>query len=176
MDFADGTTVTASFNLLSAKELDKYETSGFENPYRDGEANGMVEIHFADGGFYKGFMQDGIINGQGDYQSAMNEVRTRSSPSPDGSQCTFPQVFSGNFKDGILHGSNCFWQNIAEDVYTGNFVNGELFGKGTYMGKNGDSYIGSISYCFRIIINSSFIGVDRILGQSSETWSRDNGQ
>ena len=34
----------------------------------------MVEIHFPDGGYYKGNMTDGIITGQGDYQSAFNEV------------------------------------------------------------------------------------------------------
>jgi hypothetical protein len=26
---------------------------------------------------------------------------------------------SGNFKDGLLHGPNGFWQNVAEDIYTG---------------------------------------------------------
>ena len=35
----------------------------------------MVEIHFPDGGYYKGNMTDGIITGQGDYQSAFNEVK-----------------------------------------------------------------------------------------------------
>eukprot|EP01036_Dinobryon_divergens_P030455 gene30455-39700_t len=33
----------------------------------------MVEIHFPDGGYYKGNMTDGVITGQGDYQSAFNE-------------------------------------------------------------------------------------------------------
>ena len=35
---------------------------------------GLVEIHFPDGGYYKGNMTDGTITGQGDYQSAFNEV------------------------------------------------------------------------------------------------------
>lgn len=74
MDFADGTTVTGPYSLSHSKQWDEFASSGFANPYRDGESTGLVEIHFADGGYYQGVMKDGVITGQGDYQSAFNEV------------------------------------------------------------------------------------------------------
>jgi hypothetical protein len=76
-------------------------------------------------------MINGRIEGQGDYQSAFNEV------------------LSGNFKQGVLHGSKSFVQDTNGDTYTGRYIKGELHGKGLFMGVNGDSYNGHWEYGLR---------------------------
>ena len=64
----------------------------------------------------------------------------------------------------MLHGPKGFWQDVSEDVYTGNFVDGELYGKGVYLGKKGDSYHGKIlNFLFRSIFEKIII-YRRILG------------
>lgn len=130
MDYADGTTIIGTFHPgNSQKKL--LETSGFQNPYKEGEPNGLVEISFGDGAYYKGMMTNGRITGQGDYQSAFNEV------------------MSGNFLNGALNCEKGFLQNTNEDVYIGTFVNGELHGKGTFMSKHNDNYDGYWQHFFR---------------------------
>lgn len=122
MDYADGTTITGP---LSAKLLRKApECKAFINPYKEGEFNGQVEVYFGDGGYYKGMMENGRINGPGDYQSAMNEV------------------ISGTFMDGVLHGPKGFIENQIGEVYMGNYYHGELHGRGTYQNPRGDYYEG----------------------------------
>ena len=70
-------------------------------------------------------MENGRITGQGDYQSAFNEV------------------LSGTFQDGVLDGDKGFLQNQAEEVFAGTFRRGELHGRGSFLNKRGDSYEGA---------------------------------
>ena len=83
-----------------------------------------MEVYFGDGAYFKGMMENGRINGPGDYQSAMNEV------------------ISGNFMDGVLHGPKGFIENQIGEVYMGNYYHGELHGRGTYQNPRGDYYEG----------------------------------
>lgn len=122
LDLADGTTITGTFGLRLTRKSP--ECKAFVNPYKEGEPNGQMEIHFGDGGYYKGMMENGRIVGLGDYQSAMNEV------------------ISGTFQDGVLHGDKGFVQNQLEEVYMGQFRHGELEGHGVYQNKRGDNYDG----------------------------------
>jgi hypothetical protein len=119
---ADGTTVTGQYSTKLARKTP--ECKAFVNPYKEGEPNGQMEIYFGDGGYYRGSMEGGRIVGQGDYQSAFNEV------------------ISGHFENGVLHGPQGFIQNQIEEVFMGEFYHGELHGKGTYQSKRGDSYEG----------------------------------
>jgi hypothetical protein len=124
MDYADGTTIIGNFNMKTQSSLPSSGTE-FVNPYLDGEPNGLVEIFFSDGAFYRGNMTNGEITGQGDYQSAFNEIK------------------SGTFEKGYLHGKNGFYQTSSEDVYIGSFHFNELHGYGTYLSnRTGDSYDG----------------------------------
>ncbi len=122
LDFADGTTIIGNFDVKTQSSL---SSTSFKNPYMDGEPHGLVEIFFSDGGYYRGHMMNGEITGQGEYQSAFNEM------------------MSGTFKDGRLHGKNNFHQTASEDVYMGQFNEGELHGFGTFVSnRSGDSYDG----------------------------------
>jgi hypothetical protein len=94
------------------------------NPYKEGFPHGIVEINFADGGLFRGTMENGRITGHGDYQSAMNEVQ------------------SGPFVDGVLHGEKCFVENQVGDVFMGNYKHGSIDGYVDYHNARGDSYNG----------------------------------
>ena len=59
LDCADGTIITGEFGFTLP--IDVPQTSTYENPYYEGEPNGLVEVHFADGGFYKGYIIFHII-------------------------------------------------------------------------------------------------------------------
>ena len=122
MDYADGTTITGPFSTRLLRKTP--ECKAFVNPYKEGEANGQVEIFYGDGGYYKGMVENGRVIGQGDYQSAMNEV------------------VSGTFMDGVLHGPKGFVENQIGEVYMGQYCHGELHGKGSYQNKRGDYYEG----------------------------------
>ena len=122
MDYADGTTITGPFLTRLLRKTP--ECKAFVNPYKEGEANGQVEIFYGDGGYYKGMVENGRVSGQGDYQSAMNEV------------------VSGTFIDGVLHGPKGFVENQIGEVYMGQYCHGELHGKGSYQNKRGDYYEG----------------------------------
>jgi hypothetical protein len=122
MDVADGTTITGPLNVRLLRKTP--ECKAFVNPYKEGEFNGQVEVYYGDGAYYKGHMENGRINGPGDYQSAMNEV------------------MSGSFLDGVLHGPRGFTENQIGETYLGNFRHGELHGRGTYQNKRGDYYEG----------------------------------
>lgn len=122
-DLADGTTVIGQFDVPTSTAAPI--SSEYRNPYLEGEPHGSnLEVFFSDGGYYKGDMYGGEFHGQGDYQSAFNEMMT------------------GSFHNGLLHGKNSCQQTVSEDMYLGNFQFGELHGYGTYLGKNGDSYDG----------------------------------
>jgi hypothetical protein len=122
VDLADGTTITGPFSAKLVRKTP--ECKAFINPYKEGELNGQVEVYYGDGAYFKGTMENGRINGQGDYQSAMNEVQ------------------SGTFLDGVLHGPKGFIENQIGEVFMGNFFHGELHGRGTYQHPRGDSYEG----------------------------------
>jgi hypothetical protein len=123
MDYADGTTLIGNWTVKRQSNLP--QTSGFQNPYLDGEPNGLCEVYYADGAYFRGHFVNGEIQGQGEYQSAFNEM------------------MSGNFQNSLLHGKNCFLQNAIEEVYMGQFKNGEIHGFGTCVdNKTGDSYDG----------------------------------
>ena len=72
LDLGCGTSIVGNFgvNEIHRSQVD----GGFENPYLEGEPNGEVEILFCDGGWYKGTMVNGIINGTGEYQSGFGDV------------------------------------------------------------------------------------------------------
>lgn len=122
MDLADGTTITGTLNIRLKRKTP--ECKAFINPYKEGEFNGQAEVYYGDGAYFKGMMENGRINGPGDYQSAMNEV------------------VSGNFLDGVLHGPKGFVENQIGETYIGHFHHGELHGKGTFQNKRGDYYEG----------------------------------
>lgn len=129
IDYADGTTIVGPFG--TTKDNKCPEASEFVNPYMDGEPNGLVEINFSDGAFFRGNMVNGRINGQGDYQSALNEV------------------LSGTFENGLLHCDNGFMQNYAKETFTGKFIHGELHGKGMHMNERGDFFDGHYEHFLR---------------------------
>ncbi len=129
VDFADGTTIVGNFGVTAPKPL--LQTSQFQNPYMQGEATGLVEINFSDGGFYRGNMVNGRISGQGDYQSAFGEVQ------------------SGLFERGALSCDKGFLQNQAGDTYIGAFRQGEVHGKATFMSGKSDSYEGHWEHFMR---------------------------
>jgi hypothetical protein len=123
IDYGDGTTITGNFSIKRQSTLP--QSLGFQNPYLDGEPNGLCEVYYPDGGYFRGHFVNGEITGQGEYQSAFNEM------------------MSGNFQNSLLHGKNCFHQTSAEDVHVGHFQHGELNGFGTqYNNSNGSSYDG----------------------------------
>eukprot|EP01039_Chlorochromonas_danica_P000636 gene638-691_t len=122
LDLADGTTIIGDFSITRVSSLPSCPE--FDNPYLEGEPTGQVEIHFGDGGYYRGHMVRGIIQGPGDYQSAFNEI------------------LSGNFKKGMLHGENCIQSNPAGEVFMGHFSEGGLQGKGSYQAPSGACYEG----------------------------------
>lgn len=130
LDLADGMSVVGEFGLQRPRKSVP-QSIEFVNPYMEGEPHGRVEINFSDGGFYRGNMVNGRIEGQGDYQSAFNEV------------------FCGNFKQGVLHGEKCFVQDANGDIFHGRYNKGELHGRGVFMANNGDSYDGYWEYGLR---------------------------
>jgi hypothetical protein len=122
LDLADGTTITGHFSHEELRE--EKENTLFENPYKDGEPNGTVEILFSDGGLYRGHVRNATINGFGEYQSA------------------FGDVFVGHFKDGVLDGPHGLFKNNAGETFRGTWCNGELSGVGYYENHRGDTYEG----------------------------------
>lgn len=52
MDYGDGSSVTGNFGVNELRRMELL--AGFDNPYMEGEPNGIAEVHFADGGIYKG--------------------------------------------------------------------------------------------------------------------------
>jgi hypothetical protein len=127
-DLADGTTVVGQFGIQIHNNL---STKKFVNPYLEGEPHGDVEIYYGDGGYFKGHMINGVITGNGDYQSAFNEI------------------LSGPFEHGMLHGNHGFHQTTAEDVYLGRFRQGEMHGYGSYVQAEGDCYEGYFEHGLR---------------------------
>lgn len=123
LDLADGTMISGQFGVKRHRRAP--QSSKFINPYQDGVPHGNVEILFSDGGLYKGQMDNGQITGHGDYQSPFNEV------------------LSGYFENGVLTGEKCFQQNQVGEAFMGQFHNGEMHGKGTFLNKRGDSYDGT---------------------------------
>lgn len=122
LDLADGTTIIGRFSTAQISSLPA--TNGFKNPYLDGEPNGAMEIFFADGGYYKGQMSRGLLTGQGDYQSAFNEVQ------------------SGTFHQGLLDGDKGFHRSITGETCNGRFKHGYLQGVGSYLSPSGASHEG----------------------------------
>lgn len=122
-DLADGTTIIGTFGCQRINKLP--DTLAFKNPYLEGEAHGQVEIYFSDGAYFRGQMTNGIITGgQGDYQSAMDEIQ------------------SGHFEHGLLHGERGYMKTCCGEEYFGQFSHGQLHGLGTYLDRYGDSYDG----------------------------------
>ncbi len=122
-DFADGTTVIGTFGCQKVNKLP--DTVSFKNPYLEGEPHGQVEVYFGDGSYFRGQMTNGLITGgQGDYQSAMDEIQ------------------SGHFEDGILNGERGYLKTCCGEEYFGQYSEGQLNGLGTYLDRYGDSYDG----------------------------------
>ena len=56
---------------------------------------------------------------------------------------TFPdgRKYVGEWKDGLENGlGTYYWKN--DDIYEGNFINGEMNGKGVYTYSDGEAVIG----------------------------------
>jgi hypothetical protein len=66
LDLACGISITGAFGVNELRSSNP--AGGFENPYLEGEPQGEVEILFGDGGWFKGLVVDGMINGEGEYQ------------------------------------------------------------------------------------------------------------
>ena len=122
LDYGDGTTLVGNFGCttLSTNKVSLL----FDNPYMNGEPHGNMEILFGDGAIYKGEMRDGKINGEGTYQSALGEV------------------IIGTFRNGTLHGKDCYRKNHCGEQFKGEFDMGELNGYGLYQNARGDTYDG----------------------------------
>jgi hypothetical protein len=71
-DLGCGTSIIGGFDVTEIRNSSM--PGGFENPYLEGEPNGQVEVMFGDGGWYRGAMEDGIIHGEGEYQSGFGDV------------------------------------------------------------------------------------------------------
>ena len=56
MDYADGTTITGPFSTRLLRKTP--ECKAFVNPYKEGEANGQVEIFY--GGEWSGYWTGGL--------------------------------------------------------------------------------------------------------------------
>ena len=121
-DLADGTCITGTFNVLQRFDIPENDT--FQNPYREGDPQGIVDILFADGAWYRGEVKNGRIHGQGEYESA------------------FGELVIGNFNNGVLHGKNGNFKNHSGETFMGEWYYGELHGEGTYKNPKGDSYVG----------------------------------
>merc|ERR1711991_245160 len=129
LDYGDGTTIVGTFG--TNVQVQNKTSLIFDNPYMNGEPNGEVEILFGDGAIYKGNMKDGIIDGNGEYRSAIGELMT------------------GTFQDGVLHGKGCYRMNAAGEKFKGEFDMGEINGYGIYENKRGDSYAGYWDHSLR---------------------------
>lgn len=128
-DYKDGTTVVGNFgvNLLT-----NYPANlTFVNPYLEGDPQGEVEILFSDGGFYRGQVKDGRINGQGSYQSGFGELSI------------------GTFVNGMLHGENGYFKNHAGEQFQGTWKLGEMHGIGRYESERGDTYNGYFDHSLK---------------------------
>lgn len=128
-DLADGTCINGTFNVL--QRFDIPENDSFHNPYREGDPQGIVNILFADGAWYRGQVKNGRIHGQGEYESA------------------FGELLIGNFNNGVLHGKNGNFKNHSGETYMGEWYCGELHGEGEYKNLKGDSYVGYWNYNMR---------------------------
>jgi len=129
LDLANGTTLTGPFKV---PEIRPSRDKGiFHNPYCQGDLHGEAEILFSDGGFFKGNVYDGKINGFGKYQSALGEVTM------------------GWFVDGVLDGEKGYLKNHAGEEFAGTFDMGEIHGKGYYKNDFGDTYNGYFDHFMR---------------------------
>lgn len=143
-ELPNGTVVKGSFGKkLCFPEHNSSLDMEDHNPYLDGEplASGesalpsqppqQVEIMFADGGFYRGAMQDGKITGRGEYQSG------------------FGEVYSGSFLNGVLHCDNGYYLSHDKEEFRGSFVRGELHGRVKTRHPRGDSFDGYYDHSLR---------------------------
>lgn len=84
---------------------------------------GYVTDHKTDGGYYTGYLKDGVLHGEGTY--TWNSGAS----------------YSGTWVNGSCNGQGTYtW--ASGDSYTGGWVNGNRTGKGTYIWANGDKYVG----------------------------------
>lgn len=145
----------------------------FANPYIEGDFNGPVEIFYSDGGYFKGTMVNGVIEGPGDYQSGIGEILSgpftknrlhcKDYPSRMKSS-TFSNISSSlsststNFASnptsssasniGSLSSvsSSGFYQSPTGEQYLGSFFHGVPHGWGYYRTSKGDSYEGTWNF------------------------------
>ena len=108
---ANGDRIKAYFRINDKGK--EFQSDYGKNPYLRGLPDGKCSICFTDGGFYEGFMSDGMITGDGVYIDALGER------------------IEGTFENGILQGQGSMTTPLGEKV-EGNFENGELNGYGSF--------------------------------------------
>lgn len=136
-DKYDGEVVNANPN---GEGVMRYvDGSIYRGHFKDGRPNGQGRMDTPDGGWYKGSWKDGNRNGQGTLM--VNGIRQTG-------------IFENDQpkKVAILNLSNCLKgdcrsgygvERTGEGTYSGEFVDGEFHGQGTYKYSNGDVYKGS---------------------------------
>jgi hypothetical protein len=101
LDTCDGSIIVGNFGHSQQFADSRGNMTEFRNPYREGHPHGQVEMTFGDGGFFRGSMVNGRINGYGEYQSGFNEIKV------------------GIFKNGVLHGHKSMHINLSGETFTG---------------------------------------------------------
>jgi hypothetical protein len=101
LDTCDGSIIVGNFGHSQVFAESGGIMPVFRNPYRDGPPLGLGEMTLGVGGFFRGSMVNGRINGYGEYQSGFNEIKV------------------GIFKNGVLHGHKSMHINLSGETFTG---------------------------------------------------------
>lgn len=117
MQYCTGDYMEGDFQITMSKDHRRlYSTSNssssFQNPYLRGVPHGKnIKISFADGGFFNGSMNYGIIEGDGIYVNA------------------FGELFQGYFRNGVLDSDSDKMgtiQTVNKEILHGSFQHGQL--------------------------------------------------
>jgi hypothetical protein len=135
--------------------------SVYRGHFKDGRPDGQGRMDTPDGGWYEGSWKDGSRNGQGilmfdgiqqtgifenDQPKKVAILNLSNCLKGDcrsgyGVERTGEGTYSGEFVDGEFHGQGTYKYNNG-DGYTGDFVEGKFHGQGTYKYNGGDVYKG----------------------------------
>jgi hypothetical protein len=145
MEYKDGDILSGSFALIGKSSRCSHQSSLEPNPYIRGQPHGRVKTSFADGSFYDGEMDDGIISGTGIYINAMGDryegqfdrgllVKGRIQ------YASGEVAVEGEFLGEQLHGFGILTEIDAKRA--GYFDRGLLHGKGTTTYKDSSRFQG----------------------------------
>jgi hypothetical protein len=118
----------------------------FEGLFKSGVLNGKGEKHFVDGTVYKGDFVNGLKQGDGveenkEYLYKGNFNLDRKEGKGSYYYKLKNDLYIGEFKNGNITGNGKYiWNN--SDVYEGSFLKGKMHGKGKYLWGDGDEYEG----------------------------------